>query len=167
MGHGKDRDAKADALRRGGTLNRRAERVSDVRFAEGGFFDARDLVQVKYEMLRRVRAEGTSVTEAADAFGMSRFSFYQARAAFDEGGLPGLVPKKPGPRGRHKLTPEVVAFVKGELAKDSSLEMRDLPRRVRERFGLVVHRRTIERALTDAKKKPRTTAGRTVRATVE
>ncbi len=166
MDRGKYKDAKADALRRGGSLNRHAQRVSDARFAEGGFFDRRDLVQVKYEMLRRVRSEGTSVTEAADAFGMSRFSFYQAQAAFDERGLPGLAPKKPGPRGRHKLTPEVVAFVQGELAKDSSLEMRDLPRRVKERFGLMVHRRTIERALADAKKKPQA-AGRTVRATVD
>ena len=165
MDHGKE--AKADALRRGGALNRHAERVRDTRFADGFFFDPRDLVQVKYEMLRWVRVEGTSVTEAAGAFGISRFSFYQAQAAFDKSGLPGLAPKKPGPRGRHKLTPEVVAFVQGELAKDSSLEMRDLPRRVRERFGLKVHRRTIERALADAKKKPRATAGRTVRATVD
>ena len=57
----KNKDGKSEALRRGGALNRHAERVSDARFAEGEFFDARDLVQVKYEMLRRVRAEEASV----------------------------------------------------------------------------------------------------------
>jgi transposase len=164
MNGGKDRDGKSEALRRAGALNRHAERVRDARFAEGAFFDARDLVQVKYEMLRRVRAEGASVTEAAAGFGMSRFSFYQARAAFDEAGLPGLSPKKPGPRGRHKLRPEVVAFVRDELANDPSLEARDLPDRVRARFGLRVHRRTIERALADAKKKPRRPTGGSARS---
>ncbi len=149
-----DADAKTTALRRQGVLNPRAERVSDAQFAEEAFFDARDLVQVKYEMLRRVRAEGRSVTDAADAFGMSRFSFYQAQAAFQQDGLPGLIPKKPGPRGRHKITPEVLAFVRTQLANDSSLQVRDLPARVKDRFGLTVHRRTIERALGGAKKKP-------------
>jgi transposase len=164
MNGGKDNGGKSEALRRGGALNRHPEWVRDARFAEGAFFDARDLVQVKYEMLRRVRAEGASVTEAAGDFGMSRFSFYQARAAFEEAGLSGLTPKKPGPRGRHKLTPEVVTFVRDELAKDPSMEARDLPDRVRARFGLRVHRRTIERALAGAKKKPRRPAGRSARS---
>jgi transposase len=154
----KNKDGKSEALRRGGALNRHAERVSDARFAEGEFFDARDLVQVKYEMLRRVRAEEASVTEASAAFGMSRISFYQAQAAFEQKGLPGLTPKKPGPRGRHKLTPEVMAFVREELARDGSLQGRDLPDRVRERFGLRVHQRTIERALDKVKKKRRASA---------
>jgi len=164
MEDGKQNDGKTEALRRGGALNRHTQRVNDARFAEGEFFDARDLVQVKYEMLRKVRAEGASVTEAAGAFGMSRFSFYQAQAAFEQTGLPGLTPKKPGPRGRHKLTPEVLAFVREELAEDPSPEMRELPDRVQERFGLRVHQRTIERALSDAKKKPRTATERNVRS---
>src|SRR2546430_13430269 len=33
------------------------------------FFDARDAVQVKYEMVRKVRAGGAPVTQAAAAFG--------------------------------------------------------------------------------------------------
>jgi transposase len=153
MGRKRESDAKCDALRRKGALNRKPETVSDARFAEDEFFDARDLVQVKYEMLRRVRAEDWSVTEAATAFGMSRFSFYEAKGALERDGLPGLVPKKPGPRGRHKMTAEVVAFVRSELANDASLSIGDLPALVKERFGLVVHRRTIERALEGPRKK--------------
>jgi len=160
MARREDIDGKADALRRRGVLNRNVERVSDTRFAEEEFFDARDLVQVKYEMLRRARVEGASVSDAARAFGMSRFSFYQALAAFEKTGLPGLIPKKPGPRGRHKLTPEALAFVQEELTNDPSLDIRDLPDRVQERFGMSVHRRTIERAMADVKKKPRTSAAR-------
>lgn len=67
---------------------------------------------------------------------MSRFSFYQARAAFEAIGLPGLTPKNPGPRGQHKLRPEVVAFLESKLTKDLSLHYRDLQAGVQARFGL-------------------------------
>ena len=80
------------------------------------FFDARDLVQVKYEMLRRAREEGSTVSEAAAAFGFSRPSFYEAKAAYESGGLPGLLPKRPGPRRAHKLSEAVVARLAEALA---------------------------------------------------
>jgi transposase len=155
MSNENDSEPKADALRRRGVLNRNPERVTDALFQEDEFFDARDLVQVKYEMLRHVRTEGETVTEAAKAFGTSRFSFYKAQEAFQEEGLPGLVSKKPGPRTRHKITGEVQAFLEDRLRKDPSLHSRELVELVRERFGITVHRRTIERALGGAKKKRR------------
>ena len=51
-------DPKLAALRARRCLNPRPERVVDERFARSEFLDARDLVQVKYEMVRRVRVEG-------------------------------------------------------------------------------------------------------------
>ena len=75
------------------------------------FFDARDLVQVKYEMLRRARREGQPVSQVAAAFGFSRPSFYAAQALFEQAGLPGLVPQWPGPRRAHKLSEAVVDFL--------------------------------------------------------
>ena len=83
---------KVESLRRQGCLHPHPEQVTDPLFGGSDFFDAHDLVQVKYEMLRRVQSEGHSVTGAATAFGFSRPSFYQALAAFGEGGLAGLVP---------------------------------------------------------------------------
>jgi len=146
-------DPKRRALREHGALNRHPEKVSEPLFDQGEFFDRRDLVQVKYEMLRRVEAEGKPVTEAARDFGFSRPSFYQAQAAFSAKGLPGLVPKKRGPRGGHKATEEVVLFLAGVLQKEGPLSSQVLARRVQERLGLKLHRRTIERALA-RKKKP-------------
>src|SRR5437879_13550542 len=56
------RDEKADALRRQHALNPRAQTVSDSAFTSGNdFFDARDLVQVKYELLRRLSEDGATV----------------------------------------------------------------------------------------------------------
>src|SRR5947207_7400381 len=117
-------DPKISALRESRTLNPHPEAVTDEAFASQEFFDARDVVQVKYEMVRRVRVDGVSVTTAATAFGYSRPSYYEAAAALDERGLDGLVPGKPGPRGGHKLTDEVCAFAEDSLAADPAMRPR-------------------------------------------
>jgi transposase len=140
-------DAKADVLRASRTLNPHPEAVVDEVFVAEDFFDARDVVQVKYEMLRRVNEDGTSVSAAAAAFGFSRQSYYQAAAALAAGGLPALVPAKPGPRGAHKLTGEVLDHIRSLLAADAALRPAQLVESVRQRFGLRVHPRSIERAL--------------------
>ena len=144
-----------EALRESGTLNGRAETVRDSLFAHEPFFDPRDLLQVKYEMLRRVSEEGAPVMEAAAAFGFSRVALYQARRRFEAEGLAGLVPRPRGPKRAHKLSAEVMAFVAGVLAEEGALGAGVLAERVRERFGLSVHPRSIERALRREQKKGR------------
>ena len=148
-------DPKPDALRLHGSLNAHPERVQDPLFATTDFFDARDLVQVKYEMVRRVRVDGQPVTRSAAAFGFSRPALYQAQAAVARGGLAALVPKKPGPRRPHKLSAEVVDFLQQQRAEDASLRSPELARRVRARFGRTVHPRSVERALARREKKRR------------
>ena len=154
MAQDKPDDAKLQSLKAQGCLNRRPEAVTDLLFGGDEFFDARDQVQVKYEMLRRVRHEGLPVSRASAAFGLSRPAYYQAQFAFLREGLPGLTPKKRGPRGGHKLTEEVVEFVVQERIKDSSIGAAELAERVARRFGVKVHPRSVERALARRKKKP-------------
>jgi transposase len=141
------KDPKVEALREARTLNPRPDAVRDEQFGSSGFFDARDLVQVKYEMVRRVQVDRASVVAAAAAFGFSRPSYYEAAAALARDGLPGLVPAKPGPRRGHKLTDEVLAHAEALLAADTSLRPADLVEPLATRFGTRVHPRSIERAL--------------------
>lgn len=145
-------DDKSRSLARNGSLNARAKRVTDELFKDAEFFDPRDLVQVKYEMLRRVRVDGHPVIRAAQAFGLSRPAFYLAKDAFDRAGLPGLVPRRPGPRGAHKLSETVMGFINEVLANDSTLRAPALAERVLQRFGLSIHPRSIERALARGQK---------------
>jgi len=145
-------DPKRAALKQDGVLNPHPDDVIDPLFVEREFFDARDLVQVKYEMLRRVEQDGDSVTAASKAFGFSRPTFYEARRAFDHGGLLGLLPAKRGPRGPRKLTHEVMAFVENLLDEQRALGTPAIARAVEERFGLSVHPRSIERALARRKR---------------
>jgi transposase len=140
-------DPKVAALRAERSLNPRPESVTDERFAGSEFLDARDLVQVKYEMVRRVRVDGDAIARSAGEFGFSRPSFYGAAAALDAGGLPGLVPARPGPRRAHKLTDEVVAFARERLAAEPALNSAELVELIAQRFGVRVHRRSVERAL--------------------
>ncbi len=143
----KRRHTKVENLAQDGTLNPAAGKVRDPKFQEGGFFDPRDVVQVKYEMLRRVSVEKASVTDASDDFGVSRPTFYQAKSDFDDAGIAGLVPKKRGPRGPNKLHGDILAFIKERLAPGQPIRARDLATLIRDEFGLDVHPRTIERAV--------------------
>ena len=146
-------DSKVQTLKQTGTLNKHPEAVTDEAFVASDFFDARDLVQVKYEMLRGVEVEGRRATQCAQAFGFSRPSLYQAKAAFEQGGLSALLPQRRGPKCAHKLTAEVMEFLRGILAEEPSLGGRALAQRLQERFGLRVHPRSIERALAREKKR--------------
>jgi transposase len=143
-------DAKESALAESRTLNPRPEAVRDEQFGSSEFFDARDLVQVKYEMVRRVRVDGAPVTAAATAFGFSRPSYYDAAAAVDRDGLGALVPAKPGPRRAHKLTDEVIAYARRLREADPSLGSVRLADAIAAKFTVRVHPRSVERALARA-----------------
>ena len=148
-------DSKTRALREHGSLHPRPVQVHDPLFQHSEFFDPRDLAMVKYEMLRRVRVEGRPVSEAAKSFGFSRVAFYQALAAFQKEGLPGLLPRRRGPKAANKLTDAVLEFIDRQRAVDSRLRSSALARILQEHLELSVHPRSIERALARRAKKGR------------
>ena len=147
------RNTKAERLKALKSLNRHPERVRAAWFQTGTFFDAQDLVQVKYEMLRHVKHEGASKAEAAALFGMSRPAFYQAEAALEQEGLAGLLPRRRGPKGAHKLTAEVMSFIERRQALDPEIHARALAREIKAELNLSIHPRSIERALARKKKR--------------
>jgi len=158
---GAENARKTAALRQYGSLNPRPEGVGSDLFRTYDFFDPKDLVQVKYEMLRQVSVERGSVTEAAAQFGLSRPSFYEAQTAFQQDGLVGLLPEKRGPRRAHKLSEEIMEFLQKEKSDDPNLSGAALAEKLWKERRLRVHRRSIERALARREKKlPLQTAGR-------
>ncbi len=149
------KDAKRRLLRQQGVLHPHPEAVTAALFQDSSFFDPGDLIQVKYEMLRRVEAEQIPVSRAAHEAGLSRPSFYQAQAAIQQSGLAGLIPQKPGPHGAHKFTAQVLDFLDRQRASQPDLKFTELARLVQEQLGVTLHPRTIERGLSRRQKKRR------------
>jgi transposase len=143
--------AKSDALRKEGTLNPAPDKVVDPKFMNSEFFDPRDAVQVKYELLRRVLVDKASVTDATEAYGISRPTFYQAKENFERAGIAGLAPRKRGPRGPHKIGGEVMAFIEEHFVTGEPIRARQLAALIQSKFGLEIHPRTIERAVLEKK----------------
>jgi transposase len=136
--------ARRRALEASGLLHADPSRVSAVLFdGSRPFFLAEDKVQVKYEMLRAHVVGGIPVTVAAAAHGYSRAAFYLVAGAFEEAGMGGLVDERRGRRGPLKLTPEISAFI---TAADPDLSGAEVAAAVAAQFGVLLHRRTVERA---------------------
>jgi transposase len=144
-------DPKLKSLREQRALHRRPENVQDETFRSNNFFDPRDLVQVRYEMLRRHRIEGKAVSDVAHSFGVSRQAFYVTDENFRTRGLPGLLPRQRGPRRAHKCTDQILDFV--EQWRETADGQQSVVEAVRRRFGVTLNPRSIERALKRRKKK--------------
>jgi transposase len=144
---------KRQRLKEDGALHPHPQKVSTGLLAQSAFFDAHDLMQMKYEMLRGVNVDQNSVAEAARSFGLSRVAFYRAQRHFRKEGLTGLSPQKRGPKRPHKLTDTVMAFVHEQsetLGKTPDWAL--IRERVKQKFGTQVHARSIERAVNREKR---------------
>ena len=129
------------ALTEAGLLHPNPNEVLAPLFTGGSrFFLASDKVQVKYEMLRAHLVDGLPVSEAAAAHGYSRAAYYLVAAAFDQSGMAGLLDERRGRRGPIKLRPEIVDFIRADTGSGAQIA-----EQVADRFGVLLHRRTIER----------------------
>jgi transposase len=143
---------KREVLARDGVLNPHPEAVRDALFADNPFFDPADLVQVRYEMVRRHEVDGQAISELAAKFGVSRPTFYKAQAALATSGLTGLLPGQRGPKGGHKLSDEMLAFDVDLRTSTPGMTMAERLAAIEHRFGIKLHRRSLERAVARKKK---------------
>ena len=148
-------EAKRKALQTTGTLNPRAAQVRHPLFQKSSFFDPEDLLQLKYETLRALEVDHCPIAKAARDFGLSRPTIYEAHIQFQQQGLEGLLPHKRGPKAPHKLTEEVCHYLQEQMAAAPELEAKELARRVRQRYGVKLHPRTIQKALQARAKRGR------------
>jgi transposase len=144
----RQRARRLRALNAQGATHPHPQAVTDPLFRDSAFFDPNDLVQVKYEMLRSVKEEGRAVVQATQDFGLSRPVFYVAQEAYEREGLPGLVPRKRGPKRPHKLNDEVLTFLAQAIQEAGRmLRGEELATLLAERFGVRAHPRSILRRL--------------------
>lgn len=139
---------KHENLRRVGLFNSNHQKVIEPFFSKHpAFFDACDNLQVRYEMLRSTMVEGESVVDVCRRFGITRQTFYILQAKLRSHGTAGLLPGKPGPRGPSKLTEELLAFVTQQAQQQQDVSTVSITNDVQLKYGISVHRRTIEKVL--------------------
>lgn len=150
---------KRTQLRKAGLLHLRPESVRDPLFEETPeFFDAEDLLQVRYEMLRAHLVEHDAIRAICRRFGVSRQTFYNLQAKFRDEGTAGLLPRRPGPKGPRKLTAEVLALVNERLESEPEPSTKGLREEIQSRFRITLHRRTLEKLVRDLRRKKNTEA---------
>jgi transposase len=140
-------------LKKEGTLHPNPDKVRTDLLVKSPFFDANDLMQMKYEMLRSVSVDQQSVAEAADTFGLSRVAYYHAQEQYQRHGLAGLLPRRRGPKHPHKFTPEVMSFIDEQLtATGERPDWKLLSKQIEDKFGTKVHPRSVERVVKRKKR---------------
>ena len=145
-------EERKQRLKKEVTLHPNPDRVKADLLAKSPFFDANDLMQMKYEMLRSVTVDQQSVAEAANTFGLSRVAYYHAWKYYQSHGLAGLLPHRRGPKHSHKFTPEVMSFIDEQLmAAEGRPDWGFLSKQIEDRFATKVHPRSIERAVKQKK----------------
>lgn len=136
---------KINTLKGNGSFNRNADTVNNALFKCSSYFDPHDLVQVKYEMLRAVRLDELSVSEASKQFGFSRTSYYKIEKRFEESGIDGLCLLKTGPKSPAKVTPDILGLAADLKAGHPKITNDEIVREIKSRSGVSIHKRSLQR----------------------
>ena len=98
-------------------------------------------------MLRAHHVDGGRASEVARRFGLSRQTFYLSDAAFRAARLRGLLPERPGPKGPHKVTPELAQYLRIRHQAHPEMGYQALAEAAAAKFGIRLYPRTVRRVL--------------------
>jgi transposase len=141
------RPSKRAFLEAAGAWHPHSERVRAGPFLSHRFFDPRDKVQVKYEMVRAHAIDGEPITRVARTYGVTRETFYATSRRLATRGVLGLADQKRGRKGPVKVTPAIRDFAMSAKRRDPTLPSQTLAEQIATEFGVVVHAKTVERLL--------------------
>ena len=145
---------KLRQLKLAGLLHANPEKIQDPLFTEHpDFFDPRDLLQVRYEALRAHLFDGDQIARVCRRFATSRQTFYAILRKFVEKGSSGLLPNKAGPKGPSKLSIDVLSFARAEYGRGPEITGAELAARIKSKFRVGIHKRTMERLLGEFRSK--------------
>lgn len=139
--------SKEERLKAAHTFNVNSEKVTDPSFAASDFLDPKDLLQVRYEMVRAVTIDKAAYEDVAARFGVSAITVRRAVKDLNEGGVVGLVPDVRGPRDGSKLNEDSKAFVDAYLKKSPAASGREIRDALETEKKVSVSKRTVERYL--------------------
>ena len=138
-------DPKEAALAGARCLNPHPEQVTDPEFGASDFLDARDAVQVKYEMVRKVRRRRSPRPPRRSATPAPRTT--PRPPHWSPPGWTGLCPRGPGRAGPASSPRKSSPGPRSSSPPGPGLRPAQLPDRIADAFGVRVHPRSVERAL--------------------
>jgi transposase len=141
-------------LHKAGLFNKNFHKINDPRFTqESAFFDPCDNLQVRYEMIRSHIVEGDSVSKLCKRFGVTRQTFYTLQEKLNNEGSAGLIQKKTGPHGPTKVHKTVLDFINEQIGNNEHLSAECLRNEITMKFGISLHKRTVEKIVRDMRLK--------------
>ena len=140
-------DPKEAALAAARCLNPHPEQVSDPEFLASEFFDARDVVQVKYEMVRKVKAAAPRSPRPPRRSGTPGRRTTRRPPRWSAPGWRGWSRPGPGRAAPTSSPRRSCAWAEEQLAADPGAAPGAAGRPIEESFGVRVHPRSVERAL--------------------
>ena len=141
-------------LHKAGLFNKNFHKINDPRFTQKSvFFDPCDNLQVRYEMLRSHIVEGDHVSTLCKRFGVTRQTFYTLQEKLNNEGSAGLIQKKTGPRGPTKVYKTVLDFINERIVNDEHLSAARLRNEITTKFGISLHKRTVEKIVRNIRLK--------------
>ena len=142
---------KEEWLKETRTFNRNHDKINDNLFAESDMLDARDLLQVRYEMVRAVKIDKSSATEVAQRFGVSESTLNRNIRALNEGGVIALIPESKGPKGQYSLDEDELKFIDSYLEAHPDATGGQVYSALLKEKQSTVSKRTVERHLASKK----------------
>lgn len=109
---------------------------------------AHDRVGRQLAMLFECRCLGTDVLQTAAKYGYSRQRYFQVQQAFRSGGTAALMPRKPGPRGKHVRTEVFGSQVVRHKFLDPDASAEVIAQKMRQ-CGLKTSIRSVQRTIAE------------------
>lgn len=139
---------KEERLKESNTYNPKCDKVTACDFIENEVMDSRDLLQVRYEIVRAIEYDNKPVKEICSEFGVSASTARRYVRNLKEGGLIALVPEQKGPSGPTKLSKDAADFIDTYLKNNPKASGGKVHNALENRLHPGISKRTVERYLS-------------------
>ena len=131
----------------------RNDKVTEPRFLDSDLFDPKDLLQVRYEMVRSIKEGVITLDEVPSKYGVSAMTAKRCVSSLEKGGIIALVPERKGPKGPSSLDDESLRFIDSYIAEHPKASGRKVHDALEAEKHVGVSKRTVERYLSSKKAK--------------
>ena len=144
---------KEEHLRATQTFNTNYAKINDPIFQRSGIMDPRDLLLVRFELVRSLELDGKPIEEVCSQYGISPCTARRYVRDMKERGLIALVPEKRGPNGPSVMTDEIANYIDKYLTDHPKASAGKVYQSLVDAKKVTIGKRTVERYISSKKGK--------------